>query len=121
MSKSKIEKKLKRKTNPNLVEAIIQSKKNKKWLKIADKISTPKRKSIVMNLDEINKKAIDNETIVVPGKVLGVGEINKKVKIVAFSFSLSAKEKLKKSKVEIASIVDEIKKNPEAKNIKVIY
>ena len=120
MNKTKIEKKLKRKTNKDLVETIILSKKNSEWLKVAHKLSFPNRKKVVLNLDEIDKEAKDGETIVVPGKVLGVGHINKKIRISAFSFSASAEKKLKESKIEILSIEEEIKKNPDAKKIKVL-
>ena len=73
-----------------------------------------------MNLDEINKLVKDNETIVVPGKVLSQGEINKKIKLIAFAFSQEAKEKLSKAKIESFSISEEIKKNPKAQGVKVL-
>jgi large subunit ribosomal protein L18e len=120
MNKTKIEKKLKRKTNPELVSTIISAKKNDKWLKVAHLISMPKRKQMAMNLGEINKQAKDGETIVICGKVLSVGELNKKVKVVALGFSKEAKEKLKKNKIEIAIIEEEIKKNKDAKNIHIL-
>jgi len=40
----------------------------------------------------------EGETVVVPGKVLNVGELTKKVEVAAFSFSQSAEEKIKKRK-----------------------
>jgi len=120
MRKVKIEKKLRRKTNTELVETIIKSKKNASWLKVADKISTPKRKQISLNLDQINNKSEDNDIALIPGKVLGIGNINKKIKVVALSFSESATEKLKKSKTEFSTIDKELKENPEAKKIKIL-
>lgn len=118
--KTKIEKKLKRKTDPELVETIISSKKKKNWLKVSDKISTPTRKQISINLDEINKKSEDGDVVVIPGKVLGIGKIDKKITIAALSFSTSAKEHLKESKTEFYTIKEEIKKNPEAKKIRLL-
>ena len=56
----------------------------------------------------------------VPGKVLSQGEISKKIKVVALSFSEKAKEKLLKANCEILSILEEIKKNPDAKRIKIL-
>lgn len=119
-SKTKIGKQVKRKTNPDLIKTLIDAKKHKNWLEIAGIISGPRRKRINLNLDEINKDAKDGETIVIPGKVLSQGEINKKIKIVALGFSENAKEKLSKSKKEFSTIDDEIKKNPECKNIRII-
>ncbi|MEM3074370.1 MAG: 50S ribosomal protein L18e [Candidatus Pacearchaeota archaeon] len=120
MKKTKIEKRLRRKTNKDLVETIILSKKNKNWIKIAYEISKPRRKNISLNLDEIDKISNDGEIIIIPGKVLGNGEINKKIKISAHNFSFKAKKKLKEKNIEINSIYEEIKRNPEAKGIKII-
>ena len=120
MIKTRIEKKLRNKTNIKLVETIIIAKKNSKWLNIANLISRPRRKQISINLDQINEEVNDGERIVIPGKVLGEGELNKKITIIANSFSQGAKDKLKKSKVEVINLFDEIKKNPDAKNIRIL-
>ena len=116
-SKTKIEKQLQRKTNPQLTKTIIAGKKNEKWLEVASTLSFPRRKRVNLNLEDIEK---ENETILVPGKVLSQGEISKKIKIVALNFSGRAKEKLLKSKCEISTITEEIKKNPEAKGIRIL-
>lgn len=120
MKKSRIEKKLKRKTNPELVETIIKNKKQKAWLGVAHAISTPRRKRFSINLDQIEKKSKDGDVIVIPGKVLGLGEVKKKIKISALKYSESAKKKLKDRKIEFNLIIEEIKSNPEAKKIKVL-
>ena len=56
-SKSLIEKQLRRKTNPELVETIIAAKKAKAWREIAGLISTPRKKHVSLNLSEIDKKS----------------------------------------------------------------
>ena len=119
-SKTRIEKQLKKKTNPELVKTIIEAKKKKKWLEIAEILSSPRINKICVNLDKINEMIKEGETIVVPGKVLSEGEINKKIKIVAFNFSEKAKEKILKAKGETLTILEEIKKNPEAENMRII-
>ncbi len=73
-----------------------------------------------MNLDEINKKSKENEMIIIPGKVLSQGELDKKIKIAALMFSEKAREKILKSKSEIYEIIQEIKKNPDGKGIKIL-
>lgn len=120
MNRTKIERKLRRKTNQGLVETIISAKKNDKWLKVAHLISMPKRKQIAMNLNEIDKMVKDNEIVIIPGKVLSKGELTKKVRVIALGFSKEANEKLKKGKIETGTIGDEIKKNKEAKNIHIL-
>ncbi len=119
-SKTKIEKQTKRKTSSDLVETIRSAKKNEKWLEIASLLSTSRKKRSEVNLDEIDKKAKEGDIIVIPGKVLSRGELNKKIKVVAFGFSESAREKLLNSKCEAIYINEEIKKNPEAKGIKIL-
>ena len=119
-TKTKIETQLRRKTNQELVETIIKSKKSENWFEVAKIISSPRRKRIVMNLDEINKVAKEGEHILVPGKVLSKGNVDKTIKIIAFDISEVAKEKLEKAKISYTNMFDEIKKNPEAKGLRVL-
>ncbi len=119
-SKTIIEKQLQKKKNKELVETIITAKKNETWLGVASALSGPRRNRININLEEIDKRAEDGETIVVPGKVLSLGDVSKKLKVVALGFSDKAKEKLLKAKCEVSNILEEIKSNPQAKNIKVL-
>ena len=119
-SKSKIEKQLERKKNPELVETIILAKKNKKWLEIASILSGPTRKIYSINLDKIEKQSTPGDIMVIPGKVLSLGEITKKVRVVALGFSEKAKEKLLKATCEIRLLKDEIKDNKEAKGVKIV-
>jgi len=119
-TKSKIEKQLQKKTNSMLVETIITCKKQKNWVKIAEILSGPRKNRINLNLEELNKKIKDEKIIVIPGKVLSQGELDKKIKVVALDFSEKAEEKIKKLGSEISTILEEIKKNPEAKGVKII-
>lgn len=119
-TKTQIETQLRRKNNSELVKTIIDAKKKKKWEEVAGALSSPRVKKINVNLDKINKEAKEGDVIVVPGKVLAEGEITKKIKVVAFGFSEKAKEKILKAKGEVLTILEEIKKNPEGKGIKII-
>ncbi len=119
-SKALIEKQLQKKKNKELVETIILAKKKESWLGVASVLAGPRRNRMNINLEEIDQKAKDGEIIVVVGKVLSQGEINKKIKIASLNFSGKAREKLLKAKCEVSSILDEIKKNPEGKNMRVL-
>ena len=119
-SKTKISKQIEKKTNPELVETIKSAKKTNGWLEIASILSSPRKRRINLNLDKINKLSEDKDIIVVPGKILSQGEIDKKIKLIAFSFSDTALEKIKKTGIEYSTIQEEIKKNPEAKGIKIL-
>ena len=119
-SKSKIEKQLQKKRNPELVATIISAKKNEGWVGIAGILSGPRRKNVNVNLNDLNKEANSGDTLVVPGKVLSLGDMDKKINIVALGFSAVAREKILKSGGKTLSILEEIKKNPMAKNIKIL-
>lgn len=109
ISKTKISKRIKRKTNSELVDTIMLAKKNNQ-VEIAGILSGPTRKIPSKNLEEIDKEAKEGETIIVPGKILGKGKIDKKIKIIALNFSKSAEAKLKKSKTEFKVIKNVLEK-----------
>ena len=119
VSKTHIKKKTSRKTDLKLVETIKLARKNASWLKLAHILSSPTRLQASINLSQIDTNAKAGDTIVIPGKVLSQGELTKKVRICALSFSQSALEKMKKTKSEAVTILEEIKKNPKADGIKV--
>jgi large subunit ribosomal protein L18e len=93
-SKTHIENQLKKKRNPELVNAVILAKKNPEWKRLAEILTNSTRKAKEFNLNELD--SFQHETIVVPGKVLSQGEINSKKTIIALNFSEKAKEKLLK-------------------------
>lgn len=119
-SKVKIEKQIGKKTNKDLVDTVIFAKKNKEWLRVAEILSEPKRVRKSFNIGEINNKMDSEKIVVAPGKVLSEGNLNKKVKVVALSFSEKAKDKILKSGSQIANIIDEIKINPDAKGVLIL-
>jgi len=116
-SKTKISKQVKRKTNLNLVETILLAKKAKAWLKVAGILSGPRRKRKNINLKDLNKKVKDKGKYVFAGKVLSLGEVDKKFEITALEYSETAKEKLNKAGCKVLNMVTEIKKNPDAKGL----
>ena len=119
-SKTKIGKRVARKTNPEVVRTLISAKNTTPWRLIAQKISGARRTYASVNLEFIENHSKEGDTIVVPGKVLGSGSLHKKIRICAMSFSESALIKLKNAKAEIFQISDEIKKNPKAEGIKIL-
>ena len=120
LSKTKIKNQLKRKSSPEIRDTISLALKNKNWNNIAKMLSTPKRRRVQVNLLNIEKETSIGDTVVVPGKILSKGEITKKIRICALSYSATALQKIKKSKTDAVSIIDEIKKNPRAEGIKLI-
>jgi len=119
-TKTKISKQAKKKTNPDLVEAILLAKKSKGWLKVAGILSYPRRIRKNINLKDLNEKVKANGKYVFCGKILSLGEIDKKFEIIASGYSETAKEKLNKAGCKILNMVEEIKKNPDAKGLELL-
>ena len=80
-SKTKIESQLKSKKSPELVETIILAKKNEKWLEVASVLSGSTRRQHSVNLDKIEKQSKAGDIMAIPGKVLSLGEITKKLRL----------------------------------------
>jgi len=113
-------------TNPQLVELIRFLKKQSReqkapiWKAVAEKLAVSRRRRIAVNISRINRYTEKNETVVVPGKVLGAGELNHPVTVAAFTFSETAKQKIKKAKGKCLTIPELVKKNPKGSNVKII-
>jgi len=99
-------------------ETIAAALKNEKWKSVAKTLSSSIKGQISRNLFEIDAQAKAGDTVIVLGKVLSKGELTKKIRIVALSISEKAKEKLKESKSEVVSILEEITKNPTAQGLR---
>jgi large subunit ribosomal protein L18e len=107
ISKTKVNSRMRIKTNTSLAEAIFIAKK-KGLIELAAKISAPSRSLASVNLDKLNN--LKGNTAIIAGKVLSTGEITKKIKVYALNFSEKAEEKLKKAGCEFKTILEALKK-----------
>jgi large subunit ribosomal protein L18e len=113
-------------TNENLKKLISDLKlkseqQNSNLLeRVADDLERPTRIRREVNLSRINRYTKEGETIIVPGKVLGGGELDHKVIISAFKFSESALSKLKKSGSVIIPLQDVAKQPLTGKKVRII-
>lgn len=114
-----------RKTNQNLVMLVQELKKasnthkSRLWKRVAADLEKAARQRRIVNLAKLNRFTKENETIVVPGKVLGAGSLSHKLTVAAFSFSQSAKDEINKNGKAIP-ISDLIKEDPKGKKIRII-
>jgi len=92
--------------NEYLIDTIRTLKKDKRkfWKAVARLLEKPRRKRIVVNIEKINKLADDGKVVVVPGKVLGKGELTKNITIAAFSYSKKAKDIIEKARSRAITI-----------------
>ena len=86
--------------------------------RVHKELKKPSKNRRTVNLFKINQHAKDGDIVFVPGKVLSMGEIEKKITIVAFDYSEAALKKLKK--VKLMDIEELMKKNPKAKGVRII-
>jgi len=98
-----------------IISLLNKEGKNKKiWKKIAQAVSTPRRKRTSINLWKLEKlsEKFKGKTLIVPGKVLGKGEITKTFNVAALEFSDKAKEKIKEKKGKTFNLEEAVKINP---------
>ena len=99
-----------------------KAKENKApiWAAIAEKLEKPKRRRIQVNIYKIGKYVKENESAVVPGKVIGSGDIKHKVTIAANRFSKMVKEKVRKAGGNCITIKELVESNPKGSGVKII-
>src|SRR3989338_2556333 len=113
-------------SNPILADLVNELKKRSNeqnvniWKRIALDLEKPTRNRRIVNLSRINRYAKENETIIVPGKVLGSGSLNHKLTIAAWQFSQGAKEKITKLGAKMLTIEALSKESPKGKKIRII-
>ena len=113
-------------TNP-ILQGLIRELKSKGreqsislWRRIATDLEKPTRQRRVVNLSSISRHTKENEVIVVPGKVLGAGNLEHKITISAFQFSGGAKEKIEKVGARIVPLLELSRENPSGKGIRIM-
>ncbi|MFB6189425.1 MAG: 50S ribosomal protein L18e [Halapricum sp.] len=113
------------KSNPRLSSLIADLKSAARqsggdvWGDIADRLEKPRRTHAEVNLGRIERYAQEDETVVVPGKVLGSGVLQKDVTVAAVDFSGSAETKIEQVG-ETASLEQAVADNPDGSNVRVI-
>lgn len=113
-------------TNPTTKQLIrdLRSLSNKQkvkiWKDIAKRLEKPSRQRPAVNLSKLEKYVRKNEKVIIPGKLLGNGEITKPLTIAALSSSKSASEKVKKSKGKYLSIQEFMKLNPKGSKTRIM-
>lgn len=114
------------KSNPRL-ESLIRmlktaSRENEAniWREIAGRLETSCKNQAEVNVSKINRYANENETIIVPGKVLAAGTIDASVKVAALTFSDAAREKITQAKGTCMTIEELIAANPKGSHVRIL-
>ena len=115
-----------RKTNHSLVSLIDDLKDHSRntgsslWRDIAGRLETSSRNWAEPNLSQLSRHSSKKETILVPGKVLGSGEINGGQTVAAYSFSQGARTKIEASGGRTLSIRELMDENPNGKEVRIL-
>jgi len=113
------------KTNPKLQNLIADLKSVSRdsganvWQDVADRLEKPRRTHAEVNLGRIERYAQEDETVVVPGKVLGSGVLETNVTVAAVDFSGTARTKIDQTG-EAVTLEQFIEQNPEGSNVRII-
>lgn len=95
--------------------------KIKIWKDISRKLSGPRRNRVKANLYRINKWTKKGDIIIVPGKILGMGDLDHTLIIACLESSKSAKKKIESSGSKLISIEELVEQNPRGSGVKIFY
>ena len=113
-------------TNPVLQQLITSLRKESTsskaalWDRVADDLEKPTRERRVININKLARFTKPNETILVPGKVLGSGELPHRLVVAALTFSEGARERIEAAKGKALTIEQLLQQKPKAKDLKVL-
>lgn len=87
------------------------------WAKLAEYALKPSAARRDINLYRIGQVTKENDTVVFPGKVLGVGDISHKITLCSFSISNSAADKILEKGGRLVSHTELIEQNPTGRGV----
>ncbi len=110
------------KSNPLLRETIVFLERQKApvWRYASRSLSAGSSRGIEVNVGHISRTAEANSAVLVAGKVLGSGTLEKKVVVGAFSFSAAAKKKITEAGGAALGIQDLVKRYPDGTGVKIV-
>jgi large subunit ribosomal protein L18e len=90
------------------------------WKDVATRLSRSRKLTAEVNLSRLNRVGNDGDFIIVPGKVLGSGALEKKLNIATFEASGSAKTKIEEAGGRLMTIGDLVAENPKGTAVRIV-
>jgi large subunit ribosomal protein L18e len=90
------------------------------WKAVAGLLNRPGRRRHEVNLFLIERNLEKGQAAVVPGAVLGSGEITKPVTVAALKFSGEAESKIKKAGGACLTIRELVEKHPKGERVRIL-
>jgi large subunit ribosomal protein L18e len=112
--------------NPVLKDLIValekQSKKQKVkiWNTVAQELASPTRSQRSVNVKKVSMYTQKDDTVLVPGKLLGTGTIDHAVTVVAHKVSTEAAQKITAAGGKVKTLQQEMKDNPKGSKLRIL-
>jgi len=90
------------------------------WRDVALRLEKPRRNWAEANLSKLERYAEDGETILVPGKVLAAGSVDKKLNVAAYSFSEAAAKGIAAAGGRTMTIAELMESNPQGSGVRIL-
>ena len=90
------------------------------WRAISKKLKKPRRLRSEVNVSKVARHTEVGHIVLVPGKVLGAGEIGHSVTVAALTFSNAARTKIEAANGRTISITELIKENPKGSAVRIL-
>jgi large subunit ribosomal protein L18e len=90
------------------------------WKDVAETIEGPRRHWAEVNLAHISRCLKEGEMGLVPGKILGGGDIHRKVTVAGLMCSVSARRKIEAAGGKFITFSEIMKANPKGSNIRIL-
>jgi large subunit ribosomal protein L18e len=97
-----------------------EASKSRFWRSVKKILSRPGRRIPEVNVGKIAHLTTPGDRVVVPGKVLGKGEIKHSITVAAFSFSSSALAKLRSAGCTVMRLDEFARSEPKGSGVKII-
>lgn len=116
----------KNKTNADLVDLIDQLKAKSRdtgaalWRDVAQRLSKSRSNWAQPNLSRVSRYAPEGATVVIPGKLLGSGDVAGSPTIVAYSVSAGARAKVEAAGGRVMSLRELMNENPKGSGVVIL-
>jgi large subunit ribosomal protein L18e len=90
------------------------------WRDLARRLERSNRLHSEVNVGKIDRFAKENERVVVPGKVLGSGDLTKPVHVAAWRFSAQARSKIEAAGGKAVTIPELLTEAPKGSGIRIL-
>lgn len=90
------------------------------WRVVAEYVEKPRRQRVAVNVGKLNRVAKDGDVVLVPGKLLAGGKLEKKITVAALKISRKAAEKVVAAGGEVLTIPELVRRLPKGSGVKIV-